>query len=139
MPFDLDRFLAAQDPVLGQVRRELAQGRKQTHWIWFVFPQIEGLGLSAISQHYSITCLDEARAYLDHPVLGPRLVECAEAINAVHGRSALEVFGAPDDLKLRSSLTLFAHAAPDTPVFAQALAKYFAGEPDRATLEKLGV
>ena len=107
--------------------------------MWFVFPQIEGLGLSAISQHYSITCLDEARAYLDHPVLGPRLVECAEAINAVHGRSALEVFGAPDDLKLRSSLTLFAHAAPDTPVFAQALAKYFAGEPDRATLEKLGV
>jgi uncharacterized protein (DUF1810 family) len=138
-PFHLDRFVEAQGRIYEAALAELRQGQKVSHWMWFVFPQIEGLGLSAISQHYSITCLDEARAYLDHPVLGPRLVECAEAINAVHGRSALEVFGAPDDLKLRSSLTLFAHAAPDTPVFAQALAKYFAGEPDRATLEKLGV
>jgi uncharacterized protein (DUF1810 family) len=116
----------------------LRDGRKASHWMWYSFPQIEGLGLSAISQHYAVTCLDEARAYLAHPVLGARLVECAEVVNAVQGRSAHEIFGTPDDLKLRSCLTLFAEAAPETPVFAEALAKYFAGEPDPATLAQLG-
>ena len=137
-PFHLDRFVQAQGPVYETALAELRRGRKASHWMWFVFPQIEGLGFSAISQHFAITGLDEARAYLAHPVLGPRLIECTETINAIHGRSALEVFGAPDDLKLRSSLTLFVHAAPDTPAFAQALNKYFAGEPDPLTLEKLG-
>jgi uncharacterized protein (DUF1810 family) len=137
-PFHLDRFVEAQGRIYETALAELRRGRKASHWMWFVFPQIEGLGFSAISQHYAITCLDEARAYLAHAVLGPRLIECTEAINAIHGRSALEVFGAPDDLKLRSSLTLFANAAPDTPAFDQALAKYFAGEPDALTLEKLG-
>jgi uncharacterized protein (DUF1810 family) len=137
-PFQLDRFVEAQSRIYETVLAELCQGRKVSHWMWFVFPQIEGLGLSAISQHYAITCLDEARAYLAHPVLGPRLIECAEAVNAVDGRSAHEIFGTPDDLKLRSCLTLFAQAAPDKSVFADALAKYFAGDPDPATLEKLG-
>jgi len=137
-PFHLDRFVEAQGRSYEAALAELRRGRKASHWMWFVFPQIEGLGFSAISQHFAITGLDEARAYLAHPVLGPRLIECTETINAIHGRSALEVFGAPDDLKLRSSLTLFVHAAPDTPAFAQALNKYFAGEPDPLTLEKLG-
>jgi uncharacterized protein (DUF1810 family) len=137
-PFHLDRFVEAQGRIYETALAELRAGRKASHWMWFVFPQIEGLGLSAISQHFAITCLDEARAYLAHPVLGPRLVACVEAINAVQRRSALEVFGAPDDLKLRSSLTLFAQAAPDKPVFAEALAKYFAGEPDPLTLAQLG-
>jgi uncharacterized protein (DUF1810 family) len=107
--------------------------------MWFIFPQIAGLGMSAMSQHYSISCLDEARAYLDHPVLGPRLIECTAAVNAVEGRTAYEIFGPPDDMKFRSCLTLFAAAAPENPVFAAALAKYFAGEADPLTLEKLGV
>jgi uncharacterized protein (DUF1810 family) len=137
-PFHLDRFVQAQGRIYSTVLAELRQGRKASHWMWFVFPQVQGLGLSAISQHYAITGLDEARAYLAHPVLGTRLAECVEVVNAVQGRSAHEIFGTPDDLKLRSSLTLFAEAAPDKPVFAEALAKYFAGEPDAATLEKLG-
>jgi uncharacterized protein (DUF1810 family) len=137
-PFHLDRFVRAQEPVYETALAELRDGRKASHWMWYIFPQIEGLGLSAISQHYAVTCLDEARAYLAHPVLGARLVECAEVVNAVQGRSAHEIFGTPDDLKLRSCLTLFAEAAPETPVFAEALAKYFAGEPDPATLAQLG-
>jgi uncharacterized protein (DUF1810 family) len=137
-PFHLDRFVQAQGRIYSTVLAELRQGRKASHWMWFVFPQVQGLGLSAISQHYAITGLDEARAYLAHPVLGTRLAECVEVVNAVQGRSAHEIFGTPDDLKLLSSLTLFAEAAPDKPVFAEALAKYFAGEPDAATLEKLG-
>jgi uncharacterized protein (DUF1810 family) len=137
-PFHLDRFVRAQEPVYETALAELRDGRKASHWMWYIFPQIEGLGLSAISQHYAVTCLDEARAYLAHPVLGARLVECAEVVNAVQGRSAHEIFGTPDDLKLRSCLTLFAEAAPDKLVFAEALAKYFAGEPDAATLAQLG-
>jgi uncharacterized protein (DUF1810 family) len=137
-PFHLDRFVQAQGPAYGAALTELRAGRKASHWMWYIFPQIEGLGFSPISQHFAITCLDEARAYLAHPVLGARLVECMEVVNAVQGRSAHEIFGTPDDLKLRSCLTLFAQAAPDKPVFAEALDKYFAGAPDPATLEKLG-
>ena len=137
-PFHLDRFVRAQEPVYQTALAELRAGAKASHWMWYVFPQIEGLGFSPISQHFAITGLDEARAYLAHPVLGARLVECVEVVNAVHGRSAHEIFGVPDDLKLRSSLTLFVQAAPDNPVFAEALAKYFAGEPDPLTLAQLG-
>jgi uncharacterized protein (DUF1810 family) len=136
-PYDLRRFVETQATIYDGALAELRNGRKASHWIWFIFPQIAGLGMSAMSQHYSISCLDEARAYLGHPVLGPRLIECIQAMNAVDGRSAYEVLGPPDDLKFRSSLTLFAAAAPDNPVFAEALAKYFAGEPDPLTLEKL--
>ena len=137
-PFHLDRFVRAQEPVYQTALTELRAGAKASHWMWYVFPQIVGLGFSPISQHFAITGLDEARAYLAHPLLGARLVECLEVVNAVDGRSAHEIFGTPDDLKLRSSLTLFAQAASDSPVFAEALAKYFAGEPDPLTLERLG-
>ena len=136
-PHDLARFVTAQDGVLDGVRAELRRGRKASHWMWFVFPQVAGLGSSPVAQRYAISGLDEARAYLAHPVLGPRLVECAELAAAVEGRSAAEVFGYPDDLKLRSSMTLFDRAAPDSPVFAAVLARYFDGEPDPHTLERL--
>jgi uncharacterized protein (DUF1810 family) len=136
-PFDLQRFVVAQDPVLDQVRTELRRGRKASHWMWFVFPQVAGLGSSPAAQRYALSGLDEARAYLAHPVLGPRLVECAELAAAVEGGSAAEVFGYPDDLKLCSSMTLFAHAAPDTPAFAAVLDRYFDGEPDQRTLDRL--
>jgi uncharacterized protein (DUF1810 family) len=137
-PYDLQRFVAAQDPVLERVRSELRRGRKQSHWMWFVFPQLAGLGSSPTARAYAISSADEARAYLAHPVLGPRLVECAGLAAAVEGRSAAAVFGSPDDLKLRSSMTLFARAAPDEPVFGQVLDRYFDGEPDPRTLELLG-
>ncbi len=136
-PYDLQRFVAAQDPVLDRVRAELRRGRKASHWMWFVFPQLAGLGSSAVARHFALSGLDEARAYLAHPVLGPRLVECAGLAAAVEGGSAAEVFGYPDDLKLRSSMTLFARAAPDTPVFAAVLDRYFDGRPDPRTLELL--
>jgi uncharacterized protein (DUF1810 family) len=136
-PYDLQRFVTAQDPVLDRVREELRRGRKSSHWMWFVFPQVAGLGSSPTAQHYAISGLDEARAYLAHPVLGPRLVECARLAAAVEGRSAREVFGYPDDLKLRSSMTLFARAAPDEPAFAGVLDRYFDSEPDPRTLERL--
>jgi uncharacterized protein (DUF1810 family) len=136
-PYDLQRFVTAQDPVLDRVREELRRGRKSSHWMWFVFPQVAGLGSSPTAQHYAISGLDEARAYLAHPVLGPRLVECARLAVAVEGRSAREVFGYPDDLKLRSSMTLFARAAPDEPAFAAVLDRFFDGEPDPRTLERL--
>ncbi len=138
MPYDLSRFLDAQAPVIAAVRAELAAGAKRTHWMWFVFPQIAGLGLSATARHYALADLDEARAYLAHPVLGPRLVELTGIVNAVEGRSAHAIFGSPDDLKFRSSMTLFAQAAPDRACFHAALAKYHAGEPDPRTLEILG-
>ena len=125
--FDLDRFVQAQDPVLAQVRRELGEGRKRSHWMWFVFPQLRGLGRSAIAQHYGIASLAEAKAYLAHPVLGPRLVECTGLVNKVEGRSVHQIFGSPDDLKFHSSMTLFAAADPDAAAFRKALAKYFAG------------
>jgi uncharacterized protein (DUF1810 family) len=137
-PYDLQRFVAAQEPVLERVRSELRRGRKQSHWMWFVFPQLAGLGSSPTARAYAISSVDEARAYLAHPVLGPRLVECAALAAAVEGGSAAAVFGYPDDLKLRSSMTLFARAAPDEPVFGQVLDRYFDGEPDPRTLELLG-
>jgi uncharacterized protein (DUF1810 family) len=137
--FDLDRFVRAQEPVIGQVRAELKAGRKATHWMWFVFPQLAGLGLSQNAQFYGIASLDEARAYLAHPVLGPRLVECAGLVNAVEGRTAHDIFGSPDDMKFRSSMTLFAQADPDEPAFGTALGKYFGEKLDSRTLDLLGV
>ncbi|KYG99875.1 DUF1810 domain-containing protein [Bradyrhizobium sp. DOA1] len=135
-PFDLDRFVRAQDPVYRDVQDELARGRKQTHWMWFIFPQVAGLGLSAMSQRYAIGSRAEARAYLAHPVLGGRLTECTRLVLAVQGRTINAILGAPDDAKFRSSMTLFG-AASDEPLFDQALARYFAGERDAATLDIL--
>jgi uncharacterized protein (DUF1810 family) len=135
--FDLDRFVRAQDPVLAEVRRELAEGRKRSHWMWFVFPQLKGLGHSAMAQRYGIGSLAEARAYLAHPVLGPRLADCTALANRVEGSSAHDIFGSPDDMKFRSSMTLFTTAQPDAPQFRQALDKYFDGAPDPRTQELL--
>lgn len=135
-PFDLERFVTAQDPVFRAVEAELARGRKQTHWMWFVFPQIAGLGFSAMSQRYAIGSRAEAKAYLAHPVLGARLIECTGLVLAVQGRSINAILGAPDDAKFRSSMTLFG-AVSDEPIFGAALARYFAGERDAATLEIL--
>ncbi|MBK3663679.1 DUF1810 domain-containing protein [Bradyrhizobium diazoefficiens] len=135
-PFHLDRFVQAQNPVFGAVRAELSRGRKQTHWMWFVFPQIAGLGFSAMSQRYAIASRAEAEAYLAHPVLGPRLVECTRLVLAVEGRTINAILGAPDDAKFRSSMTLFG-AVSGAPIFDAALARYFAGQPDGATLEIL--
>jgi len=134
---DLERFVEAQDPVLAQVRRELAEGRKRSHWMWFVFPQLAGLGTSPMAQRYAIRSLAEARAYASHPVLGPRLVECTRLVNGVEGRSAHDIFGSPDELKFRSSMTLFARAAPEEPVFRTALDRYFGGAEDPRTVERL--
>ncbi len=135
--FDFSRFVQAQEPVIAQVRDELREGAKRSHWMWFVFPQLAGLGRSATARHYALRSLSEAAAYLEHPVLGPRLVECAALANDVAGRSAFEVFGSPDDLKFRSSMTLFARVQPGAPVFQQALDTYFDGAPDPLTAERL--
>lgn len=136
-PFDLARFVDAQRPVHETALAEIRAGRKRSHWMWFVFPQIEGLGMSATSRRYAIHNLDEARAYLAHPVLGPRLIECAEALLALRDASASEIFGRPDDLKLRSSATLFAEAARPESVFEQVLERYFGGQPDPLTIERI--
>ncbi|SDN91247.1 Uncharacterized protein, DUF1810 family [Methylobacterium phyllostachyos] len=136
--YDLGRFVEAQDGVYEHALAELQAGAKRSHWMWFVFPQIAGLGSSPMAQRYAIGSLNEARAYLAHPVLGERLRACTTAVNRVSGRSAHAIFGSPDDMKFRSSLTLFSAAAPDEPLFAEALAKYFNGEPDAKTLAKLG-
>jgi uncharacterized protein (DUF1810 family) len=136
-PFNLQRFVDAQGPVFERVRGELRNGRKTSHWMWFVFPQIRGLGHSPMAQRYAIASLEEAKAYLEHPVLGERMRECTRLVNAVEGRSGHEIFGSPDDLKFRSSMTLFARAETDNAVFLQALKKYFRGEPDTATVEIL--
>jgi uncharacterized protein (DUF1810 family) len=136
-PFDLQRFVDAQDGVHDEALAELRAGRKRSHWMWFVFPQVEGLGHSPTAELYAISGLDEARAYLAHPVLGPRLVECARVVAGTTGRTAREVFGTPDDLKLRSSMTLFRQAAPDEPVFQEVLDRFYGGEPDPRTLERL--
>lgn len=136
-PFDLVRFVRAQDPVIAQACAELADGRKVSHWMWFVFPQIAGLGMSAMSQHYAISSVEEARAYLEHPVLGPRLRLCVNLLLELEGRSAYEIFGNPDDRKFHSSLTLFERAAPEDLLFRQALDRYFAGVEDQATLDRL--
>ena len=132
-PYDLARFVRAQDGVWDGALREIRAGRKQSHWMWFVFPQAEGLGSSAAAQAYAVKSLGEARAFLAHPVLGPRLVEASEAVAGGPGRTAREVFGTPDDLKLRSSASLFASVAPPGSVFQRVLARYFAGEPDPRT------
>ena len=136
-PFNLDRFVHAQDPVLARVRAELRAGAKRTHWMWFVFPQLAGLGRSETARHYALASLEEARGYLSHPLLGARLIECTGLVNAVENRSARQIFGNPDDLKFHSSMTLFAQARPDEPAFTHALRKYFDGAPDRLTTEKL--
>lgn len=138
-PHDLERFVQAQAGVYDAALGELRAGRKRSHWMWFVFPQIEGLGSSTLSRHYAIRSLDEARAYLAHPLLGPRLIDCTQAVNALHGRGAHEIFGAPDDLKFRSSMTLFAQAAGPDSDFARALTKYFEGDRDPTTLARLDV
>ena len=135
---DLQRFLDAQADAYETALTELRRGRKTSHWMWFVFPQIAGLGHSAMARFYAIASLDEARAYLAHPVLGPRLIACVQAVNALQGRTAHAIFGSPDDVKFRSSLTLFTKAAPEEAVFAEALAKYFGGRLDPLTLERLG-
>ncbi len=136
-PFDLNRFVEAQAPVYGGVVEELRDGRKRSHWMWFVFPQIRGLGGSPLAARYGIASLEEARAYLRHDVLGPRLHECARLVNQVQGRSVAEIFGSPDDLKLRSSMTLFARATDDNEDFIALLDKYYDGEHDQLTLARL--
>jgi uncharacterized protein (DUF1810 family) len=133
----LDRFLEAQTPVIEQALTELRAGQKQSHWMWYVFPQIASLGQSATSRAFAIQSLDEARAYLAHPVLGQRLRECCQAVMNVRGRSAHEIFGSPDDQKFQSCLTLFAEADPDEVLFYNLLEKYFDGDADEATLELL--
>ena len=136
--YNLARFSQAQERVYNGALAELRAGRKRSHWMWFIFPQIAGLGWSEMSQRYAITGLDEAHAYLMHPVLGPRLRECAQAVLDVEGRTASEIFGDPDDMKLRSSMTLFAHADSGDSVFVRVLQKYFGGKEDGATLRRLG-
>lgn len=133
---DLQRFVDAQARVLDRVRAELKAGEKKSHWMWFVFPQIKGLGHSEAARRYAIHSLDEAKAYIAHPVLGPRLKECTRAVLAVTGKSAEAIFGHPDDLKFRSSMTLFAHASSE-PCFRQALDKFFGGEEDSETVKTL--
>ena len=132
-PFDLERFVEAEEPVYAQVCAELREGRKRSHWMWFIFPQIRGLGHSPTAQHFAIRSRAEAEAYLRHPVLGTRLRECTALANAVEGRGVSDIFSYPDDLKFRSSMTLFAEVAPEIPVFRQALDKYFEGAPDERT------
>ncbi|WP_234794148.1 DUF1810 domain-containing protein [Mycolicibacterium flavescens] len=139
-PYDLNRFVVEQNPVYDRVLAELRAGRKRSHWIWYVFPQLRGLGSSPMAQRYGISSLAEARAYLDHDVLGPRLRECAQVVARSTQASAMDLFGRPDDLKVRSSMTLFSRAARDPDlraVFDAVLAKYYGGEPDPLTLDKL--
>ena len=136
-PFNLNRFLKAQKNVYQTVLAELKNGRKRTHWMWYIFPQIDGLAKSSTSKFYAIKSKEEARKYLNHPVLGTRLVESSEAVLAVEGRSISEIFGYPDDLKLKSSMTLFDSIAETSTVFDRLLDKYFQGERDRKTLDIL--
>jgi uncharacterized protein (DUF1810 family) len=133
----LERFVTAQAQIYPRVLAELKAGCKQSHWMWFIFPQIAGLGHSTMAQMYAIASLDEARAYLAHPLLGARLRECCQAVMTVEGKSAHDIFGSPDDVKFRSCLTLFAQAAPNETLFTDLLDKYFDGEADELTLQKL--
>jgi uncharacterized protein (DUF1810 family) len=135
--YNLQRFVDAQSRVFDQVLTELRQGRKRSHWMWFIFPQIAGLGSSEMAQRFAISGRDEALAYLDHSTLGPRLRQCTELVNHVSGSTVEEIFGYPDDLKFRSSMTLFAAVAPGEEAFRAALEKYFAGKPDSATIARL--
>ena len=134
-PFRLERFVEAQEPVYEQVCKELREGRKRSHWMWFIFPQLRGLGNSSTAQYFAIRSRAEAEAYLQHKVLGARLRECTALVNAVEGRGVGEIFGFPDDLKFCSSMTLFAEVAPEEPLFRQALEKFFEGEADERTME----
>jgi uncharacterized protein (DUF1810 family) len=136
-PYRLQRFVDAQASCFAQVRSELAAGKKRTHWMWFIFPQLEGLGSSPMAQRFAISGIEEAQAYLAHPVLGDRLRDCTALVNAVSGRSVEDIFGYPDDLKFHSSVTLFASADPENKAFAEALTKYFNGAPDKATIDRL--
>ncbi|MGA2888933.1 MAG: DUF1810 domain-containing protein [Terracidiphilus sp.] len=136
-PFNLERFVSAQAAVFPQVLAELRAGEKRSHWIWIIFPQMKGLGHSSQSEYYGIGSIEEAMAYTRHPQLGPRLVQSTELVNLVKGRTINQILGSPDDLKFRSSMTLFARAVPDTPAFAEALKKYFNGDPDPLTLKLL--
>jgi uncharacterized protein (DUF1810 family) len=136
-PYDLDRFVTAQGPDMDAVFAELRAGRKQGHWMWYVFPQMKGLGHSSMASRFGISSREEAQAYLEHPILGARLRECTRLVNQVEGRSVDEIFGYPDDLKFRSSMTLFAQAAPGDSVFAEAVRKYFGGRFDPLTLQRL--
>ena len=138
-PFDLERFVNAQNPVFEQVCSELRQGCKKGHWMWFVFPQLRGLGQSSMAYNFGISSRDEAEAYLEHSILGPRLKECTRLVNLVEGRSIEQIFGYPDNLKFRSSMTLFSSIASDDEIFVAALRKYFGGQADRPTLERLGL
>ena len=133
----LERFVRAQEPIIDRVMTELRAGHKTSHWMWFVFPQLQGLGHSPMAQRFALCSRAEAEAFLRHPILGPRLRECTRLVNAADGRTIEEIFGHPDDLKFRSSMTLFAHAAPDNRVFADAIEKYFCGEYDPLTLARL--
>ena len=136
-PHNLQRFVGAQAAVFEQVRSELREGYKRSHWMWFIFPQIQGLGHSPMAEKYAITSLEEAAAYLEHPVLGPRLRECTRLVTLVEGRSIREILGAPDDTKFRSCMTLFARATSDNQVFLTALEKYFDGKADALTIARL--
>ena len=136
-PFDLQRFVDAQAPIYEQVRRELKVGRKQSHWMWFIFPQIAGLGQSPMSVRFAIASLDEAKAYFAHPVLGARIRECTQLSLDVEGKTARDIFGSIDEMKFRSSMTLFARAAPDEEMFQRGIDKYFVGAPDPATKARL--
>jgi uncharacterized protein (DUF1810 family) len=134
---DLNRFVDAQADIYEQALGELRSGRKRSHWMWFIFPQVAGLGLSAMSQRYALSGRAEAMAYLQHPVLGPRLIECCSALLAIQEKSALDILGSPDDMKLRSCATLFAADAPANSVFHQVIDRFFDGQPDPATLERI--
>lgn len=136
-PYNLERFLLAQAPIYDQVLDELRAGTKMSHWMWFIFPQVRGLGRSPVSMEFAISGRGQAQAYVQHPVLGPRLKECTRLVLLVAGRSAEQIFGSPDDMKFRSCMTLFAHVSPDDDIFERALQKYFAGESDRLTLDHL--
>ncbi len=136
-PHDLRRFVEAQAPVFERVLRELGAGRKESHWMWFVFPQIAGLGHSPMAQRYAIASLAEAEAYARHALLGTRLAQCTDLVNGIEGRSIVSILGRPDDLKFHSSMTLFARATEDNSRYVQALDRYFEGRCDTATLERL--
>ncbi len=138
-PFNLARFILAQEETFDVALSELGRGRKQSHWMWYIFPQVDGLGSSPAAIEYAIKSLEEARAYLNHPVIGPRLLKCCRTILSVQGKSASEIMGYPDDLKLRSSMTLFSLVADSHSEFTEVIEKYFRGQQDRLTLELLNI
>lgn len=138
-PYDLNRFVQAHEDNYERALSEIKSGRKRSHWMWYIFPQFDGLRFSTTSKRYSIKSVAEAKAYLSHPILGPRLTECVEAVLSVEGRSAYEIFGSPDDMKLKSCATLFASVSPKNSIFDQLLEKFFQGERDGKTLRFLNI